>query len=202
MHSIAEREFVGELFAHAADMCLHGRALESKFPGQHGDRHTGFPAPAQLVDNDQPLGESLFSALFHGAPFLFFALGAGAGHLFAADDAAGDETQLLADLADPLAGDAVLSGQDNVGGGQEFADELLPAGDGEFGGDARVAPSAQHAALAEELADLEMFEPEASGGIGCGQSLFQIQAQDVGLLLFGERLSVFEVKRFHHCMLG
>lgn len=142
MHSIAEREFARKPFAHAADMRLHGGALQSEFPGQLRNGRAGFPAVAEFIDGHQPLGPALLTAQFHYLSFLLLALGTGASHLPPADDAAGEVAHLLADLPDAFARDAVLTSENNVRDGLEFADEFFSARNGKFGRDAGVASSA------------------------------------------------------------
>ena len=172
--SMAEGEFAGKFFADAADAGLHGAGQDPKFTGQHRDGRPGFPTFAELVGGPQAFGAALLSAQLHRASMLLFAFGAGAGHLLTADDAARWVAEPLSDLTDVFARDAVFSGQNDVGGGGELADEFLPAGDGKLPRDAGVASSAQQSAGAQELANLERVEPEAPGCDGGGQVLAQV----------------------------
>jgi len=191
---MAEGEFAGKFLADTADAGLHGATQDPKFTGQHRDGRPGFPVLSELVGGLQPFGAALLSAQFHRASVLLLAFGAGAGRLLTADDAAGRVAEPLPDLTDVFAGDAVFSGQDDVGGSGELADEFLAAGDGKLPRDAGVASTAEQSADAQELPDLKWVEPEAPGCVGRGQVLAQVQAQEGGLLSFRERFVVGVLK--------
>ncbi len=191
---VAKGEFPRKLFAQSNNVAVHGSTREPKFLRQHRHQRPGLPALAESVDRQQPLGPALPLPEFARAFFLLPAFGSGTSSPSAANNPARWAAQLLADLSNPFARKAILSGQDHVHGGREFAFQVLAGRPGNFFG-SRRALVPQHAALPQELHNVVYGQPEPPRCFRRRQALPHIQAQDGRFLWDREWFLV--VRAFH-----